>query len=115
MKNISLSFIVVAFVLVSACESNRTKTDKNENKTNNNEMNLENAEKDYVLLCPYCISEITEETAICEQCNQDTRNDAVIEETLADFKNMETKSCNNCQKSIPHLANTCKYCKKKTK
>jgi hypothetical protein len=72
-------------------------------------------EEDIIILCPYCISEITEETTICEHCGSDTGIDSPFEMILEEFQELEMKSCNYCKHSIPKLAVICRNCKKKLK
>ena len=65
------------------------------------------------ILCPYCLSEITEETIICMHCNQDTRNDAAFEMTDEEIIDLELHPCKFCNKPIPKLSIFCKHCKMK--
>jgi len=71
-----------------------------------------NLENDMIILCPYCMSKITEETTLCEHCEQDSRNDAPFEMSHEEFQSLEKKSCSFCSHSIPELATICAHCKK---
>ncbi|MFN2286474.1 MAG: imm11 family protein [Anaerolineae bacterium] len=65
-----------------------------------------------VILCPYCMGIITEETEICPTCGLDTRQDAALEMTLDELRDMKRKPCPYCGTRIHVWADPCPYCKR---
>jgi len=67
-------------------------------------------EEQLVLLCPYCMGTITENTEDCKHCGDDVRNDAIYELTTQQVLELPTKECQNCQQHIPKLSIKCRHC-----
>ncbi len=66
----------------------------------------------YLILCPYCMGYINEETTLCPHCAQDTTRDAPFELTLGEYHRMDRKQCPACERWILKLATTCPHCGK---
>lgn len=69
--------------------------------------------KGTLILCPYCMSPISDDTVICPQCAGDTTADAPFEMTLAEYANEERKTCIHCGEEIIKLAVRCPACRNK--
>ena len=65
------------------------------------------------ILCPYCISPVGEDTVFCGVCGLDTRNDAKIEMTPAQYAHALRKPCPHCQAEILSFAVLCPSCLQK--
>ena len=63
-----------------------------------------------VLLCPDCLTGISESMVYCPQCSKDIRKDAAIELTVRQFQNLLFTRCSNDKHLIPDHAFTCGYC-----
>ncbi|MCX7820699.1 MAG: zinc ribbon domain-containing protein [Brevinematales bacterium] len=66
--------------------------------------------EEIIILCPYCMGEIEEDTQICPHCKQDTQNDAPFEMTLEEYESEPRVNCTSCGKPILELANICPFC-----
>lgn len=64
----------------------------------------------YNLHCPYCYSLVDEDVTICDSCGMDARNDAIVEMTDREYKNLTIMTCKACEKTIPDQSHACKYC-----
>jgi hypothetical protein len=65
-----------------------------------------------VILCPYCLGVIEEQTAHCPTCGMDTRRDAPLEMSLAEARGMKRVPCSFCRTRIHEWADPCPYCKR---
>ena len=94
-------------------EQNTTEEQSDFQKTVANIIDSTNSFTELFIYCPYCISEINEQTTICSHCEQNTRDDAPFEMTKEEFNNLDKKECPSCTKQVPTLAINCSFCKKK--
>jgi hypothetical protein len=65
-----------------------------------------------VILCPYCMGVIGEETVDCPTCGLDTTRDAPLEMSLAEAAAMARTQCAFCGTRIPTWADPCPYCRR---
>jgi RNA polymerase subunit RPABC4/transcription elongation factor Spt4 len=65
------------------------------------------------ILCPYCLSRITENSNVCPVCESDVTRDAPIEMTDSEIVGQEKRTCPNCGHEIMSLAVICSYCQQK--
>ncbi len=65
-----------------------------------------------LILCPYCLSVIYDQTVICPFCQQDTRNDAKWELSAAEFVAEAHKDCVHCAAALLEAATYCPICAK---
>jgi hypothetical protein len=65
-----------------------------------------------VILCPYCLGVIEDQTAHCPTCGLDTRRDAPWELSLAEARGMTRVPCSFCGTRIHEWADPCPYCKR---
>ena len=69
------------------------------------------ANRGILILCPYCMSPIHEETVICPVCAQDATRDAKIVLTQAQYIATPKKACRYCGTQILNLASVCPTCR----
>lgn len=69
--------------------------------------------RDILILCPYCMSPVQEQTVICPVCVQDTTRDAKIELTQAQYDAEPKKACLSCGVQILNLASVCPACRQR--
>jgi len=67
----------------------------------------------YHIHCPYCLEEVYEDTIFCPVCKRDTRQDAKVEMTIAQYEQSPRKPCRFCGKSMLKLAVVCPSCKER--
>ncbi|HKX29920.1 MAG TPA: Imm26 family immunity protein [Blastocatellia bacterium] len=65
-----------------------------------------------IILCPYCMSPIQEETRDCPRCGKDTTRDARLERTPWEYRTAERVNCRFCGGSLLKLADPCPSCRK---
>ncbi len=63
-----------------------------------------------VILCPYCMGVIDEETVICPTCGLDVTRDAAFEVSLAEMACGKRHPCPSCGTRIQALADPCPFC-----
>jgi hypothetical protein len=73
-----------------------------------------NTARTRILLCPYCLGDISEKTIDCAYCGSDVRKDSRYEFTTQEFQDLDMLDCGNCHQKIPELAFRCRYCYKKS-
>ena len=66
-----------------------------------------------LILCPYCMSRIDEQTRVCPTCGEDTTRDAPFERTSAEIVEEPRKRCRFCGASIFALAVICPSCRRR--
>jgi RNA polymerase subunit RPABC4/transcription elongation factor Spt4 len=69
--------------------------------------------KKYLILCPYCMTPITEDTVLCLACQRDTTNDAPLEMDPVEYANTPRRACRHCGASILTLAFWCPQCRQR--
>ncbi len=65
-----------------------------------------------VILCPYCMGVIGEQTGDCPTCGLDTTRDAAFEMTMEEALVEKRAQCPFCGTRIRALADPCPYCKR---
>ncbi len=65
-----------------------------------------------VILCPYCLGIVWEQTEECPTCGLDTTRDAAFEMTVEEALVMKREQCLFCGTRIRALADPCPYCKR---
>lgn len=63
-----------------------------------------------MILCPYCLSIISENSVYCAVCGQDVTCDAPFETSYEELSELGQKPCQKCGRPIPTLANICRWC-----
>jgi hypothetical protein len=66
---------------------------------------------DILILCPYCLSPVREDTIHCIYCLQDTTLDAKHEMTRAEYEAEPKKACRHCGVELLSLAVFCLRCR----
>jgi len=65
-----------------------------------------------IILCPYCLSPVDENTKLCPTCGEDTTCDALIEMEPEEYRNKERKTCRFCRSPMLKLAPLCPSCRR---
>jgi lipopolysaccharide biosynthesis regulator YciM len=65
-----------------------------------------------MILCPYCLSPVDENTKFCPTCGEDTTRDALVEMTQEEYLNKERITCRFCGNSMLKLAPVCPSCRR---
>lgn len=66
-----------------------------------------------VILCPYCMGVIRQETEVCSHCNKDVTRDAPIEMTPEAYLSGVRSACSFCGQPVMKLSKICPFCGKK--
>lgn len=62
-----------------------------------------------LLLCPYCVTPVSETHAACPVCFEGLGTDALLEMDLDEWLG-ERRPCPSCLKAVHPLATTCPFC-----
>lgn len=64
------------------------------------------------ILCPYCLSPISEETTLCPTCGEDTTRDAAFEWSPEEYQSAPRQPCPFCGAAMLALAVVCPACQR---
>jgi len=65
-----------------------------------------------LILCPYCVGTITQETVHCGHCGDDVRNDSAFAvNAIVATQMAHSARCTHCEKPMSDLALKCPHCR----
>ena len=67
---------------------------------------------DILILCPYCMSLVSQYSGFCPTCLEDITNDAKYEMTRKEYTDELRKACQYCGAEMLFLASKCPTCRK---
>jgi RNA polymerase subunit RPABC4/transcription elongation factor Spt4 len=65
-----------------------------------------------LILCPYCVLPIGQDTTLCPTCGEDTTKDAAFEMTVGEYHRESRKPCVHCGQMMLRMAVMCPACRR---